>query len=379
MLKLYARRPGLRGILAFGLGFVIFIQIIAFSPTRLEEDAPPPEMKESDLMPVSKNSKVLPTLPQDRVPEYTVEGFQYVSLAAGMKQWKINADHAYFYQKEGIAHTQVVRAIVYDKDGKETHIDGDEAKYYFNTSDLEVFGNVVTTFADGMKTKSEYMKYESSTRKVEIPSSYLVEGWSDASKNKDTLQFEALGMSYQEVLQKAELLSQVKVLAKRNEGKPGGPEKTTIISDRATVDRNKSLVSFYMADQNAAKIRLVEIQQPGMKCEARRAEFKYGAKEKQLRTVKAFEEVKIEEIPQMSLDYKNNPRVKAPLKRYATAGLAEFDTTKNLIILRDFPQVYQDRDTITGEVIILHRLSNLVEVEQSNAVSTPVENDNDEP
>ncbi len=378
LLKLYAQRAKLRVVLAVGLGFIIFIQILAFSPIRLEAEAPPPEMKESDLMPVSKDSQVTPTLPRDRVPEYSVDGFQYISVTNGIKQWKIKADHAFFYQKEGIAHTQVVQAIVYDKDGKETHIAGNEAKYFFSTGDLEVFGDVLTTFADGLKTKSQYMKYTGLTRNVEIPVSYLVEGWSDPTTNKDTLEFEALGMNYQNITQKAELLSQVKVLAKRDVGKPGGPEQTTIQSDRAIVDRNRSLVRFFMADQPGQKIKLIAIDQPGMKCEARRAEFQYGAKEKQLRTVRAFEEVKIEEIPQMESDYKNNPRAKAPLKRYATSGLAEFDTIKNLIVLREFPQVYQDRDTITGEVIILHRLSNLVEVEQSNAISTPVNDDNDE-
>ncbi len=378
LLKLYAQRAKFRMALALGLGFIIFIQILAFSPIKLEAEAPPPVMSESDLMPSAKSSHVVATLPRDRVPEYTVEGFQYVSAEAGVKQWKIQADHAYFYQKEGVAHTQVVRAIVYDKDGKETHVQGDEAKYFFTSGDLEVFGNVITTFADGLKTKSQYMKYTGQTKNVEIPTSYVVEGWSDPTTNKDTLQFESLGMVYENLTQKAELLQQVKVLAKRDVGKPGGPEKTTIQSDRATVDRNRSLVKFFMADQPGQKIRLIAIDQPGMKCEARRAEFQYGAKEKQLRTVRAMEEVKIEEIPQMETDYKNNPRAKAPIKRYATAGLAEFDTIKNLIVLREFPQVYQDRDTITGEVIILHRLSNLVEVEQSNAISTPVEDDNDD-
>jgi len=378
LLKLYAKRAKLRTVLAVSLGLIIFIQILAFSPIRLEADAPPPEMSEEELMPVAKDSPFLSTVPKDRVPEYSVEGFQYVSLAGGVKQWKIQADHAFFYQKEGIAHTLVVKAIVYDKDGKETHVKGDEAKYFFSTGDLEVFGNVVTTFTDGLKTKSQYMKYTGLTRNVDIPISYVVEGWSDPTANKDTLEFEAFGMNYQNSTQKAELLSQVKVFAKRDLGKPGGPEKTTIVSDRAVVDRNRSLVRFFMADQPGKKIRLIGIDQPGMKCEARRAEFQYGAKEKQLRTVRALEEVKIEEVPQMTTDYKNNPRAKAPLKRYATAGLAVFDTIKNLIILRDFPQVYQDRDTITGEVIILHRLSNLVEVEQSNAISTPVNDDNDD-
>ena len=55
--------------------------------------------------------------------------------------------------------------------------------------------------------------------------------------------------------------------------------------------------------------------------------------------------------------------------RYATSGKAVFDTKRDVIVLSEFPQVYQDNDTVTGEVIVLHRDSDVVEVEQSNAFS----------
>jgi lipopolysaccharide export system protein LptA len=109
-----------------------------------------------------------------------------------------------------------------------------------------------------------------------------------------------------------------------------------------------------------------------MKSKSRRAEFRTVANPKRkIRTVRALDDVKIEERPKPTdgesvSDLRHSREAKV---RYATAGIAEFDSDKNLIILRDYPQVYQDRDTITGETIIVHRDSDLVEVDQSNAFS----------
>jgi lipopolysaccharide export system protein LptA len=55
--------------------------------------------------------------------------------------------------------------------------------------------------------------------------------------------------------------------------------------------------------------------------------------------------------------------------RYATAGRAAFDAKKNTIRLTEFPQAYQDDDTVTGEIMIFHRNSELIEIEQSNSIN----------
>ena len=75
----------------------------------------------------------------------------------------------------------------------------------------------------------------------------------------------------------------------------------------------------------------------------------------------AFEDVLIKEIS------KN----KGPenLLKYATGGRADFDSTHDVIKITEFPQCYQDNDTVTGDIIIMHRDTDLVEVEHSNAFS----------
>ena len=55
--------------------------------------------------------------------------------------------------------------------------------------------------------------------------------------------------------------------------------------------------------------------------------------------------------------------------KYATCGKAQFNSRRNIVRLTDLPQVYQGRDTITGDKITLYRDKDLVEVDYSNAYS----------
>jgi hypothetical protein len=55
--------------------------------------------------------------------------------------------------------------------------------------------------------------------------------------------------------------------------------------------------------------------------------------------------------------------------RYATGGQADFDTNRDVIVLSKFPQAYQDQDTVTGDIILMHRETDVIEIEHSNAFS----------
>jgi hypothetical protein len=355
---------------------LLFFQIVAFTPKKLEEEGAPEAITHEALKPHEVDSFVAPTIPANQVPEYTFDGFQYVSIQSGVKQWRIQAERAYLYQTEGIVHAREVTSEIYDVDGQITHVVSREAKYFMQTRDLELFGDVTTTFPTGLETKSPYMLYEAKTRDITVPIAYPVEGRSvpptDPKLVKDKpaterLEFRSKGMRYSGATDVAYLISDVHVRI-MNE-KPQGTEVTTIDSDRAEIDRRKNIGKFSMLEARPSDQRFVKIAQPGMTSHSRRAEFRINADPKRLRTMRAIDDVKIEEKPTAPSDYATNARRRPQITRYATAGIAEFDTEKNLIVLRDYPQVYQDRDTITGETIIVHRDSDLVEVDQSNAFS----------
>jgi hypothetical protein len=99
----------------------------------------------------------------------------------------------------------------------------------------------------------------------------------------------------------------------------------------------------------------------------------YGDFSKLLQYMTAYEDVFIKELKAPSDNKeKKEPAAKpseGPNLRYATSGRADFDTKSDVIRLTEFPQAYQDNDTVTGDIIIMHRDSDLVEVEHSNAFS----------
>lgn len=373
ILKAFANARRFRFWLASGVGFLIFLQIVAFSPKRLEDDTPPEAIPAGALRPTYSDSFVAPSIP-DRVPEYTVDGFQTVSIQSGVKQWLIRADRAFFYQTDGIVHARVVHSDIYDDQGRITFVRSKEAKFFMKTRDLELFGDVTTTFPTGLETLSPYLHYQSKDRDIDIPVAYPVEGHSfepdpkKAAQNagKESFDFRARGLRYDGINDRIYLLSQVVMRVKKQTQR--GLEITTIESDYANIDRKKNKVFFTMLEARPDELRFVKISQPGMTSKSRRAEFHMNASKK-LRTFRALDDVKIVERPKIPSDNMTNIRRRGdPEKpRYATAGIAEFDSESNSIFLRDYPQVYQDRDTITGDTIIVHRNSDLVEVDQSNA------------
>lgn len=354
---------------------MIILQIVAFSPRRLEEEGAPSAIRAESLRPTYTDSFVSPTIPEDRVPEYSVEGFQQVSTESGTKQWLLQADRAFFYQADGIVHARDVRADLYDAQGRVTVITSKEAKYFMQSKNLELFGDVKTLFPTGLETVSPYMLYQAASREVTVPMAYPVEGRSvpvaGAKPAAERYEFQSKGLHYLGADDRVDLLSDVGVRVLRSDPNKG-TEVTTIDSDRASIDRKKQVIRFTMLEARPSELRFVKIGQPGMTSRSRRAEFRMGSDpKKKLRTVKALDDVKIEERPKISDDASvaEKKRARGAKPRYATAGIAEFDSVRNLIVLRDYPQVYQDRDTITGETIVVHRDSDLVEVDQSNAFS----------
>jgi LPS export ABC transporter protein LptC len=373
ILKSFAAAKRFRFWLSAAVGAVIFLQIIAFSPAPLEEEGAPEAINAESLRPVYTDSFVSPTIPEDRVPEYTIEGFQQASIKAGVKQWLMRADRAFFYQVDGIVHGREVHADLYDSQGQITVVTSKEAKYYTESKNLELFGDVKTVFPSGLETLSPYLFYEGEKKTVTIPKRYPVEGRNTPSKNiksTENFDFHSQGLFYNGTDDQIELLSQVEVRILKTDPK-SGTEITTILSDHALIDRKKDIIFFTMLEARPADLRFVDIRQPGMTCRSRRAEFKINANPRKIRTMRALDDVKIEEKPRILPDATLAERRRAvnAKPRYATAGIAEFDSVRNLIVLRDYPQVYQDRDTITGETIIVHRNSDLVEIDQSNAFS----------
>lgn len=343
------------------LGGAVFIQIVAFLPRELEEDLPAEEIKKEEL---TKNVTLKPrdvTL-KNEVPDYTIKGFQYVSILKGTKQWKIIADEAFFYQKKGVVTAREVNAEIYDENGKTTFVESREAEYFLNSRNLDLFKKVMTRFPDGIVTESEIVKYDALQKKIWLPKNERLIGHSLPEFGNEKMNFQSNGFTYS--AGKSELFLESKVTVHvESPQKSGRIDKTTILSDSAKIDRTKNEGLFLMDNIPGKKPKLVLIEQPNLKCTARTVTFNFNTASKDLELITARNEVTITE----TFETKKNQPKESP--RIATGGIAQFFADENKILLKEYPQVVQDHDTITGEAITLYRDKDEVEVERSNAYS----------
>ena len=352
-------RSRLRPILVVAVAVIVVLEIVALSPSLLDEN--PPSVPISPEALFAKEEQTLASgVPKDRIPEYSVEKFSYVSTQGGIKQWKLVAERAYLYNGEKLTHGRIIRAELYDAGDKVTLVTGKEAKYYLNERDLEVYGDVVTVFPDGFETHSEYLRYRPQLKRTDIPQSYHVIGQGKEEDGQD-LAFTSSGLHYDMKNAMITLPKDAHVVMTRRGPKEGDnagvPDETVIDSDHCVIDREERLAHFTMYPSRPLASRFVRITQPDLFARSRTADLHYGDFSDLLQYLIAYEDVLVKE--------KNAEGT----LRYGTGGRADFDTRRDVIVLREYPQVYQDHDTITGDVIVVHRDTDVVEVEHSNAFS----------
>lgn len=336
---------------------LIITQIVALSPSSLDQSSSQAKVPQQTLAEDLQDEGTLATnVPKGKIPEYTVEGFNFVSTQGGEKQWKLDAKRAFLFNSEKLVHARQVTAYLYGSDGKITVVTGDEAQYFMNKRDLEIFGHVKTRFPDGFETLSEYMRYLPQSKKVEIPMKYVVNGQGQEDKGQE-FHFKSQGLYFEMLKSDIVLPAAVKFTLKRLATLNHPAENTTIESDRCVIHRLEQLAHFTMNAERPLATRFVRINQPTLYAQSRRADVNYGNFDKLLQYMTAFEDVLIRETGSGSS------------LRYGTGGRADFDAHRDVIVLKEFPQVYQDNDTVTGDIILVHRDTDIVEVEHSNAFS----------
>ncbi|MFL5812184.1 MAG: hypothetical protein ACJ763_01290 [Bdellovibrionia bacterium] len=389
----------LRPLILAGVVSAIIMQIVALSPNTVEESRDSSAPIEADALLPKEKVTLAPGIPKGQVPEYTVDQFNYVSTHESVRDWNLIAATAYFYNSARMVHARTVKAYLFDPDGKITVVTGQEAKYSMaavntattgakpspvpasaasgkaaaaNDRDLEIFGDVVTTFPDGFEVRSEYMRYRPDQRTVEIPVQYQASG-RGKDANGQILSFKSRGMFYSRKAEEIILPYDVKVTVENQgtkSGVPGKPDSTMIESDRCVINREQKLASFTMSPTRSIQERFVRVSQPTLFSKGRRGELNYGDTNratpgsKIVHRVALYNDVLVKEtVPPEQRGLKEGPL------RYATAGQANFEGTQDIVVLTKFPQVYENEDTVTGDRIILHRDSDVVEVEHSNSYS----------
>jgi LPS export ABC transporter protein LptC len=327
---------------------LLAMQVIVFWSKSLERTGSDPFQETLDANQVSAEINAgapfrAPHVPETGLPEYFIHQFHFVSTRGSEKLWRIRAERARFFVTEDFVHTLEVRAEVYSQDSPPVLIEAAEGKSMLQNRDLELFGNVIVRFPSGFVLRTPYLKYVDRERKITVPDRLPVTG-----ENKE-IRISSFGMNSFLRTQEIHLTREVIVHAQ---------EQTEVRSDQAWIDHKLQMAAFSMNPNRASTERYVRAQQPSLTAVARKMTLFFGSRSpgKGIARLVADEDVRIDEQGEN-------------LGRYATSGRAEFEANSDTITLRKFPQVYRDRDTVTGEVIRMFRGSSLIEVERSNAFS----------
>lgn len=326
--------------------FVFFLaQFVLLSPSTLEEDfngfrVVHPE----NLLNFLKNeATTLPAVPKTP-PSYSLRTIQYFSTDGTKPSFRLLARKSNVYQEEQLVHGKEL--ILFLPDG--TRVESDEGVYFTEVNRGELYGNVKAFFKDGTVIRSDFALILSEPyTQIMVPIKYPVSG--EKIKGGSPIFFKGNGLKYTESDPPLmNLLSQVDV-------EIHGSKLTRVKSDQAIFNQKSDHLRFFMNDNQAIDQQFVKVHQIDMDMKSRILDVNMDEKQN-LKTLVGVKDVYIH-------DYHDPAH-----PSQSTSGKATYFQDINEIHLDEFPQVYQDGDTIIGDRIIFNRTRDTIEVKQSNAI-----------
>lgn len=363
------RLAGHPGVLTLAT-LLLFVQVWLHWPSSLAPRQASPEASQGEADPsqvpgAASSDPVFPGFepPEGATPDYGIQGFHYVSVLKGQKQWQLQANDADFYSRDQWVYARRIKAELFNGDQPGIQVEGQFARYSMVNRNLDVGGQVFAKFPDGSTLQMELLEFKPIQRRMSVPLKYRVLGTGPTTAPA-RLRFQSFGMEGSLVTGIFELKSQVQMEVQS----PRSPA-TQVWAPFAVYRRMESVLDLYSSSQqnwrsgrdspdSGARPIPVRLEQGSLRSTANRMEVKLPAQAKKP-SFAAWEDVRIEE-------WKKQDRKGTP-DRYSTCGRAEFDPETQEILLTEYPQVYQDGDTMTGEAIRILRKEDQVEVENTNA------------
>jgi lipopolysaccharide transport protein LptA len=330
--------------------FLFFVgHFLLLSPSSLEDDFGGIRVVEpQNLLSFLKNEPktALQDIPKDEAPSYSLKDSTVYASASEKPNFKLIASRSNYYQKEQLIHALEVNVTFADG----TNIKANESVFFTEKSQANFYGAVHTVFANGATLDSEFATvFMKPVTQVVIPVQETVHGMK--VDGHSVTRFISQGLHYKDETPKAlQLLSQVQV-----EIQDEKKEVTHIYSDRAIYLHEAGHLNFVMNEERPLPEQFVKVNQPDLDMKSRTLDVDL-VEGKSLQTITAHGDVWIR-------DAHDPTKIST-----STSGKAVFDQKKNDLVLTEFPQVYQEGDTITGDVIIFHRTTDQIEVKQSNAI-----------
>jgi len=328
-------------ILYFFVFILVVVEVLLLKPSSLDtvEDQVP-----------SMNVKIVNQVEAEKFDDeikYSMTGVKYALLKKNHKDSLFYADNLVLLNKNNLMVADTAKIFLFDEAQKTTQIQSKKVFFKMSEKDLELKDNVYILFHDGVWVRTSSAFYNVKEEKFSSKDYF----WGETPKTQsDVISFSGVGFEGSKKELKLTVLGQVKVKAKNYKTN----QETNVFADRAMFDRQERKISFFMD----SPLKLVNAKQDTLNISSKIQTLFYDEKSSKIKKLQAEENVFIEET---------DPKKASQGLKTATCELAEFEVLENKLILSKFPTVYQENDTLTGEVITFYRDKNIVEVLQANA------------
>ncbi len=343
----WSRQSPLQSVLLAGLVLFFVSHFVLLSPSSLEDDFGGMRViHPRDLLGLLQNETetlAVSELPENTPPSYSLRDLRLASSHQRSPEFLLSARKSVSFQKEELIHFRDMTVTTADR----MEIRSKEALYRQKEHVIHFLGDVRVRLPGGAEIRTETAELSTRpTMHVRVPATVRIEG--QHTKGQSRVTFASLGLDY--VANDPEHLR----LLRNVEVKTRSARNLTILSDSADYSENEGRLAFTMSEKRPIQEQFVRLTEPAFELRARNLELDLSG-EKELQTVRAEKDVWFEESGESGL------------KTSGTGGRGVYSVETGLVTLSEFPQLYQDRDTITGEIILFHRDTDTIEVRQSNA------------
>jgi LPS export ABC transporter protein LptC len=105
-----------------------------------------------------------------------LEEIRFVEDKHGRRTWELEARQIQQYQDQNLMILKDVKVTFYSEDGRVFIVTGKEGKFYQDSKNMELVGDVMLTSSDGYRLKTQSVSYDHLKKRVTTPDPVEIEG-----------------------------------------------------------------------------------------------------------------------------------------------------------------------------------------------------------
>ncbi|MBI5327312.1 MAG: LPS export ABC transporter periplasmic protein LptC [Deltaproteobacteria bacterium] len=135
-----------------------------------------------------------------------IEKAMYAETRDGQKEWELEADSAQYFKNDNLTLFENVKVVFYSKNAINYTLEGKTGKLRNDTKDMDIFGDVVVTSADGYQLQTDSVKYTAVVKQISTKDKVIFTG--------PNIRIDGIGFLADMVTERASVLANVRTVLK---------------------------------------------------------------------------------------------------------------------------------------------------------------------